>query len=98
MRRIALCTAALLALGGAAAAQPRITPAVPPADIVTPIPSMAEDRVANVALTATLTALDQQISTDEIRMTQLRNTELAAENARIRAIRPAMTPHGRRAS
>lgn len=91
----ALIALAALALGSAAGAQPRITPAAPPADIETPIPSIAEDRAANEALTAQLTALDAELIADETRMTGLRDAELAKQNARIRAIRPALAFHGR---
>ena len=99
MRRIAataLVAHLVIALAVAAAqAQPRIaTPMPPPADVATPIPSIAEDRAAAAALNATLTAIDAQISTDEVRMTQLRDSELAGENARLRAVRPAMSFHG----
>jgi hypothetical protein len=98
MRRLFVLPAAVLAVAaaGSAWAQPRITTPVapPPADQEPQIPSIAEDRAAAAALTAQLAALDQEISTDEVRMTQLRNAELAAENGRLRAIRPAMTFHG----
>lgn len=41
---------------------------------------------------AQLDALTDKIAADEVVMTRLRNAELAQENARIRAIKPAM-PH-----
>ena len=97
MRRIAALHAAILAVtaAGAVMAQPRIaTPMPPPADLSTPIPSIAEDRAAAAELNATLTAIDAQISTDEARMTQLRDAELAGENGRLRSIHPAMPFHG----
>ena len=95
MLRFALAAVAVLALGSAVAAQPRVAPAQPSADIETPIASIAEDRAAASALTAALTAFNEEISTDEIRMTQLRDADLAQGNARMRAIRPALKFHGR---
>ncbi len=95
MPRLVLGAFAALALASAAAAQPRVTPATPPADIETPIPSIAEDRAANEALTAQLNALDAELVADETRMTGLRDAELAKQNARIRAIRPALGFHGK---
>jgi hypothetical protein len=98
MRRLFALSAAVLAVAaaGSAWAQPRITTpvAAPPAEPETPIPSIAEDRAAAAALSAQIAALDQEIYTDEARMTQLRDAELAAQNTRLRAIRPAMKFRG----
>ncbi len=41
-------------------------------------------------MTAQLEALDARIGADEQRMTVLRNGDLAQQNARIRATRPAL--------
>jgi hypothetical protein len=95
MRLIPVLSAlALAAAAVPALAQPRVTPAVPPADTETPIPSIAESLAVAQALSAQLAALDAQISADEARATQLRDVELTGENARIRAIRPALKFHG----
>ena len=99
MRPIPLMTAlaaSLLMAGAAAAASP--PPAQPsaaaaaaadaPLDVN--LPPMAEDRAQADAMTAQLEALDARIGADEQRMTVLRNGDLAQQNARIRAIRPAL--------
>jgi hypothetical protein len=94
MRRFAILAAVLIGAASPALAQTQAAPPVTAPPPEPPIPSIAEDRAAAAALTADLTALDQEIYTDEVRMTQLRNTALASENARIRAIRPALKFHG----
>ena len=107
MRPLAVFAALALAasLGTAASAQtlaqtlakPRMpSPATmpPPADAA-PIPTIAEDRAAAAAMAATLTAFDERIQTDEVRMTQLRDAELATGNAMVRAIRPALAIRGK---
>ncbi len=54
------------------------------------MPTIAEDQAQAVAMTAKLAAVDARIGADEARITQLRDAELSQENARIRAIRPAL--------
>ena len=98
-RSFAAFAAAALALGlGSTAsaqtmAKPRIATAVPPPADAAPLPSIAEDRAAAAAMAATLTAFDERIETDEVRMTQLRDAQLAASNAIVRAVRPALPFH-----
>jgi len=78
------------ALAPAALAQPRVAPPQP----VAPINSSGPDRSAAIAVAAALTALDARVYADELRMTQLRDTELAQSNAIMRAIRPALAFKG----
>ena len=100
MRPIPLMTAltASLLLAGAAVAAPARTvaaapvmasPPAPPAD-EEPLPPIAEDQAQADAMNAQLAALDARIGADEQRITQLRDAELLQENARIRAIQPAL--------
>ncbi len=56
--------------------------------------SAAQDQADANAMTATLAALDARIVADEVRMTQLRDADLARSAARIRAIKPALPFHG----
>ncbi len=65
----------------------------PAADELPPPPS-PEDELHAKAMADQLAALDARMETDEITMTGLRNGELAAENARIRKIKPALPFHG----
>ena len=92
MRSIVLITAltsGLLMAGAAAAASAPLEPtAPPPAD--QPLPPIAEDQAQADAMTAQLAALDARIGADEQRITVLRDAALAQENARIRAIKPAL--------
>ena len=85
---ITVLTASLLMAGAAAAASAPLEPSAPPAD--RPLPPMAEDQAQADAMTAQLAALDARISSDEQRITVLRDAALAQENARIRAIKPAL--------
>ena len=103
--RLALPVLAALALSASAAmAQPiPARPAEAPAPALTgpggkPISTIEEGKQAAAEMSALLASLDARISTDEIRMTQLRDPELAAENTRIRAIRPALSFHGKPAA
>ena len=80
---------ALMAAGAAFAASPRAAPPPPPAADEL-LPPIAEDQAQADAMARQLAALDDRIGADEARMTILRDAELARENARIRAIRPAM--------
>ena len=92
MRPILIITtlaAALMAAGAAFPASPR-TAAPPPPAADEPLPPIAEDQAQADAMARQLAALDDRIGVDEARMTILRDAELAKENARIRAIRPAM--------
>ena len=95
MLLIPALTAGLL-IAGAAAAAPRapapVEPVAPP-PAEEALPPIAEDQAQAEAMTAQLAALDARISADEARITQLRDVELAKENARIRAIKPAL-PYG----
>ena len=94
MRPILLLTAmaATMAIACPALAQPAAPP-IPAADEA-PLPPMAEDQAQADAMAARLAELDTRIGQDEARMTTLRDGELAQENARIRAIRPALPLHG----
>jgi hypothetical protein len=98
-RPLAALAVTALALGFASAAsaqtlaKPRIAAAQPPAADTAPIPTIAEDRAAAAAMAATLTAMDQRIEADEVRMTQLRDAELVTSNTVVRAIRPALAFH-----
>ncbi len=100
MRPMLLTTAlaAVLMMAAAANAAPaRRAPVAPlaPAPADEPLPPMAEDQAQTDAMTAQLAALDARIGADEARLTQLRDAELAMQNARIRAIRPALAYGGR---
>ena len=91
MRPILITTlaAALMVAGAAFAASPSaVAPPPPAAD--EPLPPIAEDQAQADAMGRQLAALDDRIGADEARMTILRDAELARQNARIRAIRPAM--------
>ena len=89
-----LSFAAVLALASAAAAQPAPPPPVAPATDNTPLPPAAEDQARADAMTAQLAEYDARIRADELRMTDLRNAELAGENARLKAIKPALPLNG----
>jgi hypothetical protein len=89
-----LFLAAALALATAAAAQPATPPPVPPATDLTPLPPVAEDQARADAMTAQLAQYDARIRADELRMTDLRNAELKGENARLKAIKPALPLEG----
>ncbi|HEX4095904.1 MAG TPA: hypothetical protein VHX64_04200 [Caulobacteraceae bacterium] len=101
MRPTALLSAlaAGLMLAGAAHAAPPPQPTqaqAASADAavgVDDLPPMAEDQREADAMAAQLAAIDDRISADEARMTTLRDTDLAQENARIRAIKPALPFH-----
>ena len=99
--RIAILTSALMiAAATGAAAAPRAPVVVAPvtsAPTDEPLPPMTEDQAQADAMTAQLTALDARIGADDARLSQLRDAELAKENARIRAIKPAL-PYGGRIS
>ncbi len=94
MRPIFLLTAmaATMAIASTAVAQPVTSPVL--AADEAPLPPMAEDQAQANEMAAQLAALDTRIGQDEARMTTLRDGELAKENARIRAIRPALPFHG----
>ena len=99
MRPIPMLTlAAALALASAAAAQPAPAPppAPPAAATADPIdlPPIADDQAQAEAMAAQLAEFDARIRTDELRMTTLRNTALAKENTRLRAIKPALPLKG----
>ena len=99
MRTIPLMTAltaSLLMAGAVRAATPvaaPVGPPAPPAAVEPPLPPIAEDQAQADAMTAQLAAFDARISADEQRITVLRDAALAQENARIRAIKPAL-PYG----
>ena len=93
MLPITLLAAGLLTAAAASAAP--VHPALSGAPVAAapadePLPPIAEDQAQADAMTAQLAALDARIGQDEARITQLRDAELARENARIRAIRPAL--------
>ena len=94
MRPIFLLTAmaATMAIACPALAQ-SAEPPVLAADEA-PLPPMAEDQAQANEMAARLAALDTRIGQDEARMTTLRDGALAKENARIRAIRPALPFRG----
>jgi hypothetical protein len=98
MRPITMLTfAAVLALASAAAAKttpPAAPPPVAPATDTSPLPPVAEDQARADAMTAQLAQFDARIRADELRMTDLRNAELAAETTRLKAIKPALPLHG----
>lgn len=73
--------------GVGVAAPSAATPAAP--DELT-LKSAAEDEAQADAMTASLAALDAAAEADEVRMTHLREAELAQQNARIRAIKPVL--------
>ena len=97
---LTLATVAVLAsLASAAAAQTQ-APAPVTADI-SPAPlapalltDPAEDARLAESSRVRLAELDARLETDEVTMTGLRDRELAAENARIRKIKPALPFHG----
>lgn len=86
--------AAGLLLAGAAyaapAAQPTQAQAAAADANVDDLPPVAEDQKQADAMTAQLAAIDDRISSDEARMTTLRDADLTKQNAHIRAIRPAL--------
>ena len=97
-----LATVATLAsLASAAAAQTQAPPPPPPAATdVSPAPlapALLTDPTEDARLAqesrVRLADLDARLRTDEVTMTGLRDRELAAENIRIRAIKPAL-PYG----
>ncbi len=80
-----------------AAAAPRpapVAPAAPPPEPLAPLSTTAEDRAAAEVMAARLNALDDRIAADEVRVTQLRDVELAASNAVVRSIRPVLPVKG----
>ena len=94
-----------LAMTGAAAAAsnpPPPPPAPPPPVQAAPttapgdidLPPAADDQAEADRMTAQLAAVDASLRSEELRMTALRNAELAKENARILAIRPALPFRG----
>ena len=95
-----LATVATLAsLASAATAQTQAPP--PPSADIAPAPlapalltDPTEDARLAEASRVRLADLDARLETDEVTMTGLRDRELAAENLRIRAIKPAL-PFGR---
>ena len=90
MRPILLLTAMAATMAMASTALAQSAQASPLADDQTPLPPMAEDRAQSDAMTIQLQALDTRIGEDEARMTLLRDGDLAKQNARIRAIKPAL--------
>ncbi len=90
MLTIAALALGLLTAGAALAASPQNAAPPPPGVEDAPLPSIADSLAQALAMTRDLAALDARIGADEARMTVLRDAELAQENARIRAIRPAM--------
>ncbi len=96
---ILAAAAVLIGLASAAAAQTSTSKMAPsPADSsAAPLPG-APDMEADAKLaaenTARLAQLDARIESDEVILTSLRDRELAAENARIKAIKPALPFHG----
>jgi hypothetical protein len=99
MRLLIVAVVLAAGLGSAAVAQPVVrnprVPAAPPTTEAPQLPTIEEGIAAAQAMDAKLKALDEQIATDELRMTQLRDAELAVENQRLRAIRPALPFHGK---
>ena len=93
-----LTFAAALALATAASAQraPAPPPAPPPPAAEAPIdlPPIAEDQAQADAMKAQLAEFDARIRADELSLTAMRDTALAKENTRIRAIKPALPLHG----
>jgi TolA-binding protein len=103
MRPIFLMTAALTAsllMAGAAAAAPPPSAsgapvfATPPPEPEEALPPIEQDQAQADAMTRQLAAFDDRIRADEQRITTLRDAEMAKENARIRAIKPALPFHG----
>lgn len=99
MRRLVLA-AVLVFAASSALAQPAMTRRTPnPAAPLAPVPRPA-DAAPVVAfdtstVAADLSGLDVSIERDEVRMTQLRDPELARENMVLAAIKPALSFHGR---
>ena len=99
MRPIPMLTlAAALTLASAAAAQPApartpVSPAAAASDQID-LPPIAEDQAQAESMAAQLAEYDARIRADELRLTTLRNTALARENTRLRAIKPALPLQG----
>ncbi len=97
-----LATVAVLAsLASAAAAQTQTQAPAPITADISPAPlapalltDPAEDARLAESSRVRLADLDARLETDEVTMTGLRDRELAAENARIRKIKPALPFHG----
>jgi len=91
MRPVSLIAAAALALSAAPAAfgQTTSNQAAPP-----PPPPQTELAFSASTKAADLTGINLKIAQDEARMTLIRDAELARENARLRAIKPALPFHG----
>jgi len=93
MRPVLLLFAAALAVSAAPAAfgQTAAGAAAPPP----PAPPPQSDQVFSTSTKAVdLTGLNLKIEQDETVMTRIRDAELARENARLRAIKPALPFHG----
>ena len=92
MRPILLISAVSLALAAGAAAAPAAPPQIAPPPAPAPAPASPDQVISpEVNRPATdLSGLNLSIERDEVRMTSLRDAELAQENARIRAIKPAL--------
>ena len=61
-----------------------------------PPPAPPQDEAFTAStVAADLSGLNVRIEQDEARMTSLRDAELAHENARIRALKPALSFRGR---
>ncbi len=99
MRPTLILATVLACLASAAAAQTQAPP--PPSADIAPAPlapalltDPAEDTRLAQESRARLADLDARLETDEVIMTGLRDRELAAENIRIRAIKPALPFRG----
>ena len=99
-----LATVAVLASLASAAAAAAQTQTQAPAPVTADIspaplaPALLTDPADDARLAESnrvrLADLDARLETDEVTMTGLRDRELAAENARIRKIKPALPFHG----
>jgi hypothetical protein len=96
--RALIVSAALVLIASAASAQPAMTrarPTTPLAAAQQPVPPETPPPPEVSTVATDLSGLNTRIEQDEVRMTQLRDAELARENAAIRAIKPALKFHDR---
>ncbi len=96
----AATSALVLALAVAPAAFAQATPAVeqptpPPSTLTPPVPPNPNTAFSTSTKAADLSGLNVAIAQAEEVMTRIRDAELSRENARLKAIKPALPFHGR---
>ena len=97
MRRLFAAALLLAGLASPAFAQRQTPPAAaaPPAPVTsTDLPPLPDENSNTSTVAADLSGLYVRIEQDEVVITRLRDAELARENARLRAIKPALAFKG----